>query len=90
VFTEAGAWHTRQITEGVNHTNTGHISTAKIGLRVAECEKKKVSMRLSWKHSPASATQRETNMLTGLFLLGCLIVHAPESFPSLNLNSFEP
>jgi len=47
VFTEAGAWHTRQITEGVNHTNTGHISTAKIGLRVAECEKKKVSMRLS-------------------------------------------
>jgi len=87
VFTEPGAWHTRQITEGVNHTNTGHISTAKIGLRVAECEKKKVSMILS---GSTALHHRETNMLTGLFLLGCLIVHAPESLQSLNLNSFEP
>lgn len=68
VFTEAGAWHTQQITAGVIHTNAGHISTVKRGLRLAESEKES-ERETERKHSPVSDTQRETEMLTGLFLL---------------------
>ncbi len=58
VFTEAGAWHTRQITAGVIHTNAGHISTAKRGLRLAESEKES-ERENERKQSPVSDTHRE-------------------------------
>lgn len=57
MFTEAGAWHTRQITAGVIHTNAGHISTAKRGLRLSESEKES-ERETERKQSLASDTQR--------------------------------
>lgn len=58
MFTEAGAWHTGQITAGVIHTNAGHISTAKRGLRLAEIEKESEH---EWKQSPVLDIHTERN-----------------------------
>lgn len=58
VLKEAGPWHTRQITAGVIHTNAGHISTAKRGLRLAESEKES-ERETERKQSPVLDTHRE-------------------------------